>query len=239
MGLWHHVEHLCPVCKEWRPSGAATTPENFRSGGAVAQSEGRFILSCSHEVTVEANQSRLGSEIAGLGRPASPPRRLPERRTGVVERRLLSRRSSAGNGLAELQRQIDHARRRGGRLVVAYVDIDGLKATNETKGHSARDAILKHVVGVVQSHLRSYEPIVRLGGDEFACTMSDATIENVRQRFDEITAKLAAAADNSSISVGFAELVPGDSPMDLINRADAGLIAGRRRNLPITGVVSP
>ena len=77
-----------------------------------------------------------------------------------------------GPGLAELQREIDRVRRGSGRLVVAYVDVDGLKAVNDTTGHAAGDAILQYAVGVLHAHLRSYsELIVRLGGDEFLCAM--------------------------------------------------------------------
>lgn len=132
-----------------------------------------------------------------------------------------------GPGLANMQREIDRARRGSGRLIAAYVDVDGLKATNDSKGHRAGDAMLKHIVDVLQTNLRSYESIVRLGGDEFVCTISDATIESVRQRFDEITAELTITPDDGSITVGFAELARGDSPMDLIDRADSGLIATR------------
>jgi diguanylate cyclase (GGDEF)-like protein len=130
-------------------------------------------------------------------------------------------------GLAELQRTIDRARRGSGQLIAAYVDVNDLKATNDSKGHHAGDVMLKHIVEVLQTNLRSYEPVVRLGGDEFVCTISDTTMESARQRFDEITAELSLTPDDGSITVGFAELERGDSPMDLIDRADSGLIESR------------
>src|SRR5664279_5987530 len=127
---------------------------------------------------------------------------------------------------ARVQREIDRANRGNGRLIVAYVDVNGLKATNDSEGHQAGDVILKRMVNVVQN-LCSYGSVVRLGGDEFVCTTSDTTIENVRERFDEITAQLSLTPDDGSISVGFAQRVRGDSPLDLINRADRGHIASR------------
>jgi diguanylate cyclase (GGDEF)-like protein len=128
-------------------------------------------------------------------------------------------------GLADVQREIDRAHRGNGRLIAAYADVDGLKATNDTKGQHAGDLMLYHIVAMMQTHLRSYESVVRLSGDEFVCTISDATIESVRERFGQITAELSAAPDEGSITVGFAQLAPGDSPMDLIDRADSELIA--------------
>jgi predicted signal transduction protein with EAL and GGDEF domain len=70
-----------------------------------------------------------------------------------------------GPGLADMQRNIDRARRSNGRLIAAYVDIDGLKTTNDRKGHRAGDTMLAHIVDVMAKNLRSYEPIVRLSGD--------------------------------------------------------------------------
>jgi diguanylate cyclase (GGDEF)-like protein len=99
------------------------------------------------------------------------------------------------------------------------VDVDGVKATNDAEGHHAGDVMLRHIVDVLHANLRGYEPIVRLGGDEFVCTISNTRIENVRQRFAEITAQLRLTPDDGLITVGFAELEQGDSPMDLIDRA--------------------
>jgi GGDEF domain-containing protein len=79
----------------------------------------------------------------------------------------------------------------------------------------------------MQTHLRSYEPVIRLSGDEFICTIADATIESVRERFGEITTALNATPDDGSITIGFAQLTHGDSPMDRIDRADNDLIAAR------------
>jgi diguanylate cyclase (GGDEF)-like protein len=131
-------------------------------------------------------------------------------------------------GLADIRREIDRAHRGNGRLIAAYVDVDGLKATNDSKGHHAGDLMLNHIVGVMQTHLRPYEQVIRLSGDEFVCTISDTTIESVRERFKQITQELSITPDEGSITVGFAQLAQGDSPMDLIDRADGELLAARR-----------
>lgn len=55
----------------------------------------------------------------------------------------------------ELQRDIDRVRGGTGALTLAYVDVDGLKATNDSEGHQAGDALLTQVVGVIRTHLRS------------------------------------------------------------------------------------
>jgi len=131
-------------------------------------------------------------------------------------------------GLADLDREIERARRTAMLLAVAYVDVVGLKAVNDEHGHSAGDALLQRAVRAIRSHLRTYDLIVRHGGDEFLCVMSGATIELARQRFDAIQAALAADPDPARIKVGFAALAPQDSARQLIERADADLPTTRR-----------
>ena len=69
----------------------------------------------------------------------------------------------------------------------------GLKAVNDTLGHSAGDALLKLAAAVMREHLRSYDVIIRVGGDEFVCVMSGATLEAAHQRLGEIQADAATA----------------------------------------------
>ncbi len=97
----------------------------------------------------------------------------------------------------DLDHEIDRARRTTSPLVVAYLDVVGLKTVNDALGHAAGDALAQRAVRAIRGHLRSYDLIVRLGGDK----------------------------------VGFAALEPEDSAAELIERADAELVAtvaGRR-----------
>jgi diguanylate cyclase (GGDEF)-like protein len=133
------------------------------------------------------------------------------------------------SGLADLDREIDRARREAGLLAVAYVDIVGLKMVNDTRGHSAGDELLRNTVDVIRDHLRSYDAIVRLGGDEFLCIMAGASTAAARHRFERIEAALRARVDRPAIKVGLAALLPDDTAADLIDRADAALPRRSRR----------
>ena len=148
-----------------------------------------------------------------------------ELKAGEVDELTGARRRAPG--LADIQREIDRANRGDGQLIAVYVDVDGLKTTNDSKGHHAGDLMLKHIVDVMRTQLRSYEPVVRVGGDEFVCTISGTTLERARERFARIIAQLSLTPDGGSITVGLARLVQGDSPMNLIDRADAQLLAAR------------
>ncbi len=113
-------------------------------------------------------------------------------------------------------------------FVIAYVDVVGLKAVNDTHGHAAGDALLLRAVDAIRGHLRSYDLIVRIGGDEFLAVMSGATISDARQRFLAIQTALAEDPAHCEIKVGFASLKTDDTAADIIQRADAELPTSRR-----------
>ena len=133
-----------------------------------------------------------------------------------------------GAGIEQLERESERARRAGEGLVVAFVDVDGLKQVNDTEGHLAGDALLIAVADSLRVCLRSYDLVMRFGGDEFVCALPDSSLEQVRGRFGEVSRSLRASPVAGSITVGFTELVDGDRAEDLIRRADADLLARRR-----------
>jgi two-component system cell cycle response regulator len=130
-------------------------------------------------------------------------------------------------GLAELDHEIDRARRAGASLVAVYVDVVGLKAVNDSEGHLAGDTMLQRVVAVLKENVRSYDLIIRLGGDEFLCVLSDATLMDARRRLRHVGITLAADETPHQVTAGFAKLGPGETAAELIARADADLIDQR------------
>jgi diguanylate cyclase (GGDEF)-like protein len=132
-------------------------------------------------------------------------------------------------GLAEVAREIERARRTGGTLTLAFVDVDGLKEVNDTVGHPAGDRLLHLVAVTLRANLRSYDVIVRHGGDEFLCAMPNLTPDGARPRLARIAAGLAAVDSGHSISFGLAEHEPADGLEELVARADADLMNVRRR----------
>jgi diguanylate cyclase (GGDEF)-like protein len=97
-------------------------------------------------------------------------------------------------------------------LVVAYIDVVGLKAVNDAHGHATGDALLQHAVHAIRGRLRSYDLIVRIGGDEFLRVMSGATIDDAHERFNLIQASLAGDSDGCKIKVGCAPSPPKTPP---------------------------
>ena len=130
-------------------------------------------------------------------------------------------------GVNALQHELNRARRSGESLVLAFVDVDGLKATNDQLGHAAGDARLRDVAHAMRSKLRSYEPVVRYGGDEFLCSLAGVSLASAKARFEEIDLVLGGRNHPGSMSVGLASHQPDESLTDLIDRADQALIVAR------------
>lgn len=145
-------------------------------------------------------------------------------------------------GELALTHEIDRSRRSGRSLVLAVIDIDGLKAVNDTQGHAAGDALLRDVPAAIASALRSYDVTVRWGGDEFVCGLSDVTMDTASERISDIQKALAARRPPASVSVGLAELGEGDTLEAMVARADVALYrvkAGRKTPVEAGPVPSP
>lgn len=139
--------------------------------------------------------------------------------TGVMGRRA---------GLAALQREMDRSERTGEPLVVAFIDTVGLKTINDSRGHAEGDRVLREVANCITEDLRSYDLVTRVGGDEFVCTLAGQSIAQARERYEQISLRLAERSNGAQITVGLAEYESGVSLADLINRADQAMIGARR-----------
>ena len=64
------------------------------------------------------------------------------------------------------------AREGGHGLALVYLDIDGFKAVNETRGHLVGDRVLEVVAGCLEDVVADAGVAARVGGDEFAVLLS-------------------------------------------------------------------
>ena len=139
--------------------------------------------------------------------------------TGMLQR-------DAGHDL--VAREVARAHRSDEPLVIAFLDVVGLKRTNDTCGHQAGDRVLRAVGASLREGLRSYDVAVRWGGDEFVCALPGSTLASARRRFDDVQTRLSEACADAVLTVGLAELQPDEPPEDAINRADRDLYRQRR-----------
>jgi len=136
--------------------------------------------------------------------------------TGCANRRAFER---------DLDRELARCARAELDFSVVAVDLDGLKAVNDSKGHAAGDRQLVLLVDTLRRALRSMDGVYRLGGDEFGLLMPDTSPDDaavVMVRASRLGAPRFSWGIASYLSTGCAEAV------ELLAVADAELYARRR-----------
>jgi diguanylate cyclase (GGDEF)-like protein/PAS domain S-box-containing protein len=97
-----------------------------------------------------------------------------------------------------LQQALAQARRRGARLAVAYLDLDGFKAVNDNHGHDTGDQLLIAVADRMQQTLHEGDTLARMGGDEFVAVLLD--LVDIEASALLLTRLLTAAAEPVRVS---------------------------------------
>ncbi len=138
--------------------------------------------------------------------------------TGLPNRKLFMQR---------LDHALELARRRDERVAVAFVDLDGFKAVNDTHGHEAGDRLLAAIGKRLADALRGSDLVARIGGDEFCAILTGiadhSAARSIAQRLlDAITP--AIDRPNVTASIGLS-LFPDDAtePAILLRHADAAM----------------
>lgn len=134
---------------------------------------------------------------------------------------LLNRRGWEDALGAEMAR----ARRRTEPLSMLILDLDGLKAFNDTAGHQAGDELLASASRTWQSRLRPTDVLARYGGDEFVVLLPGCDEAAAVHVAEGLLADLPAGG---SCSVGAAQWNGLETGDGLVARADAAMYDGKR-----------
>jgi diguanylate cyclase (GGDEF)-like protein len=139
--------------------------------------------------------------------------------TGVLNRRAF---------VIEMRRELSRVARRHGRFILVMLDVDGLKAINDTLGHNAGDAHLQALGAALRSNTRKEDSAYRLGGDEFAICLPEASLEQA----EAILTRVAQAAA-TPFSWGLSSCPDdGDTVDALVAAADTHLYQRRANTRP-------
>ncbi len=131
-------------------------------------------------------------------------------------------------GTRELDREIARAARSKQPLIVVFLDVDGLKATNDSRGHAAGDQLLRQVVQTLRANLRPSDLVIRYGGDEFVCVLPGMDMTTATKRLANINPTMPEAQAAATITMGLAELHEGETCEAVVSRADAAFYQQRR-----------
>lgn len=125
--------------------------------------------------------------------------------------------------------------RTGTRIALLFCDIDLFKDINDTYGHPAGDTVLRELATRLCGAVRTDDIVARIGGDELLITLTGvhdldeahAIAEKIRSTAAEpITTE--AGTVTATLSIGVTLLHPGETPDDLVSRADAAMYEAKR-----------
>jgi diguanylate cyclase (GGDEF)-like protein len=123
----------------------------------------------------------------------------------------------------ELRRMTAQATRRDGSFAVISLDVDGLKAVNDTRGHQAGDDLLQGIADGLRAVLRMEDVPVRMGGDEFVVLLPEADRGEAVKVAYRIRQRVAGLGEHGSVSVGIGVWRRGMEPGDALREADQEL----------------
>ena len=125
-----------------------------------------------------------------------------------------------------LRREVTRAHRYQRKLTLIVFDLDDFKSINDQIGHLAGDRVLAQAADRLREAVRSVDVASRIGGDEFAVIMPESSAEDGEQLFRRVHNSMRGTAlgpdeQRLRLSGGIAELLHGDTPASLFERADA------------------
>ncbi len=156
---------------------------------------------------------RLRSEVEALA--------VKDELTGLPNRRFL---------LGRIAEEEARSQRTGRPFALLMMDLDNFKTLNDTLGHAAGDAALRHLAKTVSGQIRRNDLFARLGGDEFcivlpetdgalAVALAAAIAEAVRHAAFRWQGEGVAITASIGVAAWHADAIEGDT----LARADLAL----------------
>ncbi|MFC7050856.1 GGDEF domain-containing protein [Emcibacter nanhaiensis] len=139
-----------------------------------------------------------------------------------------------------LEMELDHAvarnRRHAEPGLFVYIDLDNFKEINDSYGHAAGDALIRHVAHLLKGSIRQTDYAGRLGGDEFGLLLSHcdskqfsaAHLLYIRRRLEKSPLEFEGLTLRAGASFGIARITPDSNREDILNQADEQMYFDKR-----------
>ncbi len=134
--------------------------------------------------------------------------------------------------------QLRLAARMGQSIVLVSVDLDGLKAINDTFGHTEGDHAILELAVLLRRSFREADVIARFGGDEFVVFATESEANGAEAILERLAERIAARNERGdlpwrlSASFGWTRIDAASAPplSDLLRVADARMYEVKRAN---------
>jgi diguanylate cyclase len=204
--------------------GGAQSPDHLRKLVGNLISATKEMETKTHtleqELHVSSQQvSELKTQLESVRKES-----LTDPLTGIANRKAFD---------TDLNAAIAEARANGEKLSLFMCDIDKFKSFNDTWGHQTGDQVLRLVANCLSENVKGRDTAARFGGEEFSVIVRHAGVEAAVVLAEQIRSHVQSkklikkstgdVLGSITISIGVAELAPGEAAASLIQRADACL----------------
>lgn len=181
--------------------------------------------------------------LVSIGTDITPLKRFETDLRIAHDEALSASRTDALTGLSNrrwilelAESQTETAIARGAPITLATIDLDGFKEINDSGGHVAGDAVLRHFAEEATRFFRRGDIVGRPGGDEFLIVMLDADAASAVSAIERFRVHLgpsqvAAALPRYTFSAGVAMASAEEDTQATLRRSDRALyeakLAGR------------
>jgi diguanylate cyclase (GGDEF)-like protein len=175
---------------------------------------------------------RLAAEVERLERELAAARSRMALLEAHAEIDPLTRLVNRRGFDRELGRALAYVKRYGTCAALIYLDLDGFKPINDRYGHAAGDVVLECLAMVLTRHVRNSDLVARIGGDEFVALLwniDEPDAQAKARELEAVVARMTPSWDGATLSVGAsagaAQLLPLDTPTQVLERADRAMYA--------------
>ena len=171
----------------------------------------------------------LGAQVRSLGHELESARRESETDplTQICNRKAFDE---------YLARSVEIHQAFGDPMSLLIVDVDHFKSVNDSSGHITGDEVLQQVANaVVKVFLRKNDFVARIGGDEFSVILRETKRDDAHALAERVLGRVRSLLITTSngekrtvtVSIGLAEIAPGDDAKTWFDRTDRCLYAAK------------
>ncbi len=164
-------------------AGETTELDIVHRGGQTATAEMRLV-----EMDWEGEAVFLASL-----RDISERKRMEEQLTILANTDSLTKVLNRRHFMNLAEAEFERSRRYGNILSVILLDLDHFKRVNDNYGHATGDRVLRALVGICHSTLRTIDMVARYGGEEFVILLPETEMEGARLTAERLRQRIEAA----------------------------------------------
>lgn len=139
--------------------------------------------------------------------------------------------------MRRLEDEVARVQRYGYPLSLILLDMDRFKTINDTYGHPAGDEVLRNFASNILTIFRHHDMVARYGGEEFAVVLPNTDQHGALRALQKVQQRIAAnpyhyngeTRPMPTFSAGISLYRPGETPGNLIERADKALYEAKRQ----------